>query len=94
MSYNARTNWQDHVRDSESYNITDASDGKKNITPAGNVIQQGTPQSATNFNKIEEALQHISNAYDLLLVISQAEARDAKDRIETLEKQVATLTSS
>lgn len=93
MSYNNRINWKDHVRDSDEYIVTEGRLGKK-IEPAGKVVQQGTPQSATNFNKEDEGLQHLSNAFDFLFTVTQAEIRDLKDRNEVLEKQVATLTTS
>lgn len=95
MSYNERINWKDHVVERpRTYTDTVNGDGSKTYTPApGEIIQQGTPQSATNFNKMDEALQHISIAYDMLLTIHQAEMRDAQTRIETLEAQVAALTT-
>ena len=93
MSYNKRIQWEDHVRDSKAYSMTKNGDDTVNLTPAGNVLQQGTPQSATNFNTMEEALQHMCNAYDLMATIYQAELRDASNKIEALEKKVATLSS-
>lgn len=57
MAYN-RTKWQDHVveRPRTFTEVTNA-DGSVTHTPApGEVLQQGTPQSATNFNNIEDAL--------------------------------------
>lgn len=94
MSYNDRINWKDHVRDSDKVKITNNSDGTSSIEKTGKIIQAGVPQSATNFNRMDEALQHIGNAYDLLFTMTQAEIRDLKDRNEVLEKQVATLTAS
>lgn len=93
MSYNARINWKDHVVERpRTYTESVNSDGSKTYIPApGEVIQQGTPQSATNFNAMEEALQHICIAYDMLLTIGQAELRSAKAEVETLKAQVAAL---
>lgn len=93
MSYNARINWKDHVvTRPRTYTETTNGDGSKTYTPApGEVIQQGTPQSATNFNTMDEALQHISIAYDMLLTITQAEHRAAQADIATLKAQVAAL---
>lgn len=93
MSYNKRIQWKDHVRDSKAYSMTKNGDDTVNLTPAGNVLQQGTPQSATNFNTMEEALQHMCNAYDFMVGIYQAELRNALDKVEALEKKVATLSS-
>lgn len=95
MSYNNRINWKDHVVERpRTYTEATNSDGSKTFTPApGTVLQQGTPQSATNFNTMEEALQHISIAYDMMMTLYQAELRDAQSRITTLEAQVSALSS-
>lgn len=93
MSYNAKINWKDHVVERpRTYTETINSDGSKTYTPApGEVLQQGTPQSATNFNTMDEALQHISIAYDMLLTLTQAQLRAAQADIVTLQAQVAEL---
>ena len=93
MSYNKRIGWKDHVvQRPRTYTEVTNSDNSKTFTPApGTIIQQGTPQSATNFNTMDEALQHISIAYDMLMTITQAEMRSAEKRIATLEAQVAAL---
>jgi hypothetical protein len=95
MSYNKRIIWKDHVVERpRTYTEATNSDGSKTFTPApGRVIQQGTPQSGTNFNTMEEALQHISIAYDMMMTLHQAELRAAQSRITTLEAQVSALTS-
>lgn len=90
MPYN-RTKWRDHVveRPRTFTEVTNA-DGSVTHTPApGDVLQQGTPQSATNFNNIEEGLQHTAVAFDWLYCIMQAQARE----ITTLKEQVATLSA-
>ena len=93
MSYNARIGWKDHVvQRPRTYTETVNGDGSKTYTPApGEIIQQGTPQSATNFNTMDEALQHISIAYDMLLTLTQAQLRAAQADIVTLQAQVAEL---
>ena len=93
MSYNKRINWKDHVTERpRTYKEVSNSDGSKTFTPAfGRILQQGVPQSATNFNAMDEALQHVSIAYDMLLTITQAEMRDAQKRIKALEEKVAAL---
>jgi hypothetical protein len=95
MSYNKRIGWKDHVVERpRTYTETTNTDGSKTFTPSpGETLQKGTPQSSTNFNTMDEALQHISIAYDMLLMTSQAEMRDAQKRIKTLEAQVAALSS-
>ena len=91
-----RVNWVDHVTERpRTYMAVTNSDGSITFTPAmGEVIQQGTPQSATNFNKHDEAIQHSSVSYDELYCLMQAELRAAKAEIETLKSQVAALASA
>lgn len=95
MSYNKRIGWKDHVVERpRTYTEATNSDGSKTYTPApGEVLQQGTPQSATNFNTMDEALQHISTAYDMLMTVNQAELRAAQKRITALEAKVSALGS-
>ena len=96
MSYNNRINWKDEVVE-HPYRYTEVvnPDGTVDHTPApGETIQEGTPQSATNFNKMEEALQHIAIAFDELQMTTQAELRAAQDDITTLKAQVAALTET
>lgn len=91
MAYK-RTKWQDHVVERpRTYTEVTNSDGSKTYTPApGEVLQQGTPQSATNFNNLEDGLLHNAVAFDWLYCIMQANARE----ITTLKEQVATLSST
>lgn len=93
MSYNKRVNWKDHsVERPRTYKEAANGDGTNTYTPSfGEVLQQGTPQSATNFNKMDEALQHISIAYDMLLTTVFAELRDARKRIAALEEKTKSL---
>lgn len=51
-----RTFWQDHVTEfSDRYTETNNDDGTISHVPVeGEVIQQGTPQNARNFNTLEE----------------------------------------
>ena len=91
MAYK-RTNWKDHVVERPGRiprrPIATAS---KTFTPApGEVLQQGTPQSATNFNNLEEGMLHFSVAFDWMFSIMQAQARE----ITTLKEQVAALAST
>lgn len=88
MAYKRRK-WKDHVVERpRTYTEVTNSDGSVTHSPApGEVLQQGTPQSATNFNAIEEGVQHISIAFDWLYTIMQAQARE----IDTLKEQIAAL---
>lgn len=91
MAYK-RTNWKDHVVERpRTYTEATNSDSSKTFTPApGEVLQQGTPQSATNFNNLEEGMLHFSVAFDWMFSIMQAQARE----ITTLKEQVAALAAS
>lgn len=93
MSYNQRIGWKDHVVERpRTYTEVTNQDGSKTFTPApGQVLQQGTPQSATNFNTMDEALQHINVAFDEVFCIMQAELRKAQADIVALQAQVAAL---
>lgn len=90
MAYR-RTHWKDHaVKRPRTYTMATNSDRSVTLTPAPEeIMQKGTPQSATNFNNIEEGLQHTSVAFDWLYCIMQAQARE----ITTLKEQVATLST-
>lgn len=90
MSYNKRIGWKDHVVERpRTYTEAVNPDGSKTFTAApGDIIQQGTPQSATNFNAMDEALQHVSIAYDLLQTTSQATIRAMQDEIADYAAQL------
>lgn len=91
MAYK-KTPWVDHVvQRPKTYTVNDNSDGSKTLVDApGEVIQQGTPMSATNFNNLEEGMLHFSVAFDWMFSIMQAQARE----ITTLKEQVAALAAS
>lgn len=63
------TIWQDHVTQYENrYTESRNDDGTITHTPVeGEIIQQGTPQSATNFNHMEDG---ISNAGELAALMA------------------------
>lgn len=90
MAYK-KIKWQDHVVERpRTYTEAANPDGSKTLTPApGEVLQQGTPQSATNFNNSEEALLHYSVAFDMLLTIMNAQAMEMQKMNEKLEALVS-----
>ncbi|MGI6234425.1 MAG: hypothetical protein ACOYI6_04120 [Christensenellales bacterium] len=92
MAY-ARKRWQDNsVERPRTYTEAVNEDGSKTYTPAfGEVLQEGTPQSATNFNAIEEGLQHTNIAFDLYYVTVQAQMRDLEARLALAEAKLAAL---
>lgn len=61
MAY-VKTIWKEQiVQNPDTYNVIDNVDGTKTITPSfGNVIQEGTPISPENLQKIEEELEKLS----------------------------------
>lgn len=49
--------WKDHaVTPGNTYTVVDNGDGTVTVTPAGEVIQQGTNMSAVNFNNMETGI--------------------------------------
>ncbi|MCE5343398.1 MAG: hypothetical protein LLF96_07435 [Eubacteriales bacterium] len=86
----ARKKWLDQVQQyARRFTSVINTDGSRTDTPVtGEVIQAGTPQSSTNFNQIEEALQHHSIAFDLLWVTNQAELRAQEARITAAEARL------
>lgn len=91
MAYK-RINWQDHVVERpRTYKKVANGDGSETYTPApGEVLQQGTPQSATNFNNSEEALQHYSVAVDALL----SEVGALTMKVQDLEEKLAAMVTA
>lgn len=86
--------WLDHVTEFENrYRETQNPDGTVTHTPTeGEIIQQGTPQNATNFNHMEDG---ITNAGELaaLMAISNIHTRQMLEDI-TGEIIEVTLTNS
>lgn len=56
------TVWKDHILSSNTYNISENADGTVNISPAGEVVQQGTKMSAENFNRMEQGIYETSKS--------------------------------
>lgn len=67
MAY-ARKQWQDHVVEFPNrYTETNLGNNMVNEVPApGEIIQQGTPQSAANFNNMEEGIVEANEMSDYL----------------------------
>lgn len=93
MAYQ-RTTWKDHVVERpKTYTVTENSDGTQtHVDAPGEVIQLGTPMSATNFNNLEEGLQYAAIAFDYYFMTSQAKQRDLETRLAVAEAQLAALT--
>ena len=70
-----RTYWKDHVRTPDNtYNVKSNGDGTSTITPAGKVMQQGTPQDQTHFNNMEVGISDANAALGLLLNFARQNA--------------------
>ena len=89
-----RKYWQDHVTQySNRYKETSNADGTiTHEVVEGEVIQQGTPQSAPNFNNVEEG---VVNATELsaLLAIEMIHSRQAQKNL-TGETQTVAMTNT
>lgn len=86
--------WQDHVSQYEDrYTETKNDDGTINHIPVeGEIIQQGTPQNATNFNHIEEGVTNSGELAALMAIAAMQQTRSIKNM--TGEVITATLTNS
>ncbi len=73
--------WQDHVTEFENrYTESRNEDGSITHTPVeGEIIQQGTPQSAANFNHMEDGISEASEMAALLEVENIHQQQSLKD---------------
>lgn len=88
------TLWKDHVTEYEDrYIETKNDDGTINHIPVeGEIIQQGTPQNATNFNHIEEGVTNAGELASILAITTMQQARSIENMIG--EVITTTLTNS
>ncbi len=80
--------WQDDVRSpANTYSVKDNSDGTKTIERAGQVIQEGTQQSAANFNAMENM------AYGAMMVaeVLAQEVRQHQRRFDKVQEDLENL---
>lgn len=78
--------WQDHVTEFEDrYTESRNDDGTITHTPVeGEIIQQGTPQNATNFNHMEEG---ISNATETAALLALQQSTSSRQQLTCRAKQ-------
>ena len=65
------TDWKDHVvQRPKTFEVKKNADGTLTLVPSpGDVIQQGTPMSATNFNNAEQGILAAHSMLDLLYTL-------------------------
>ncbi|MBC3798013.1 hypothetical protein [Acetobacterium tundrae] len=92
MAY-TKTQWQDHVTTyNNRYTETENADGSINLTKVqGEVIQQGTPMSAENFNKLEAGVETAHETLDAHIV--NTDVHITSDEKEAIEKNTTDLAS-
>lgn len=87
MAYR-RIHWKDRrVERPRTYVLTPNADGSQTLTDApGEVTQEGTPISAENLNRAEEALLHYAIAVDMLIGLvrpaRRVERAESREEIE------------
>lgn len=91
-----RRRWKDHITQRQrTYTQVTNPDGSVTFTPSlGEVYQQGTNQSATNFNAIEEGIMDVDAAFNFYFAITQAQMRAQEARIAQLEASVEALSGT
>ena len=84
-----QTEWKDHVvQYPDRRKITDNGDGTSTVEKApGEIIQQGTPQSATNFNNMEDGIQDSQVAEKIYLQHYLQKEREYDERVAGLEAE-------
>lgn len=69
------TTWLDHITEpSNVFRLEDVGGGLTRITPAGTVMQQGTPQDQTRFNNIEDGILDAHAALEMLINFARQQA--------------------
>lgn len=79
------THWLDHVTDpSNVYQLVDLGGGLVQLTLAGTVMQQGTPQDQTRFNNLEGGVVDVHAALALLFNYARQQAWEIEHGTVTL----------
>lgn len=82
----AKTVWLDHVTDKPGlYVINDNHDGTWTITPAGKVMQQGTPQDQAHFNNIETGIWDIYAAFGMMFNTVRQQGWQLNETVATID---------
>lgn len=85
------TKWQDReVQYPRRFTEVYDGDGKRTDTPSpGEVRKAGTPQSATNFNKMESGIQQANAIADLIYSLLLTKVGHSQLNLEEIEEIVA-----
>ena len=86
-----QTDWKDHVTQyPDRRRITDNGDGTSMVTKEqGTIIQQGTAQSATNFNNLEDGVQGAAVAAQIIGWGNMQQQRLNDAHLEEIDGEVA-----
>lgn len=89
MAYEKKK-WYDHVVERpDTYRAAENEDGSITFVPDPlEVIQEGTAQSAANFNRLEEGLQAVSATVDFLTTLVDALDMQGQDKEEQMSQAV------
>lgn len=86
MTVYSKTMWLDHVTDKPGlYVITDNKNGTWTITPAGKVMQQGTPQDQAHFNNVENGVWDLYAAFGMLLNTVRQQGWKLDEEVATID---------
>jgi len=85
--------WKDHaINPNNTYTVKENPDGSITLTPKGEVLQQGTNMSATNFNNMEFGIADSDLAQRLLLMRVNENSKAFEELL--VEEQTVTLTNT
>lgn len=85
-----QTEWQDRVTEFEDrFRVTDNPDGSKTHIPVeGEIIQVGTPQNQTNFNNMENGIQDVTLAQQILAWAQLHRQRHAEEHEAGVDAEI------
>ncbi len=91
-----QTDWKDHVLQYPlRVRLVDNGDGTHNIVPEpGEIIQQGTPMSATNFNNMEQGIGNANSMADLLFSYLMLKLGHSDKTLEGLDSELSAAISA
>ena len=82
------TNWIDHINSGNIFSVTDNENGTKTIQYAGEVIQEGTPMAAENFNHMEQGIFEAFQAAESALNAANEALRLLSEKVEKVSGNI------